>query len=52
MSFGLANRVGDPNGMILPAAGSAASLRIKEMPLIAAWQSNPTDSNSPIGDRH
>jgi len=22
------------------------------MPLIAAWQSNPTGSNSPVGDRH
>jgi hypothetical protein len=27
MSCGLANNVGDPNGMILPLAGSADSLR-------------------------
>ena len=45
--FEFANKVGDPNGMILPAVGSADSLRIKEMPLIAAWQSNPTGSNLP-----
>jgi hypothetical protein len=29
ISCGLANRVGDPNGMILPLAGSAASMRVK-----------------------
>jgi hypothetical protein len=30
MSCGLANKVGDPNGMIQPTAGSAGSLREKK----------------------